>query len=111
MAPDRIQGMACCDDGTVLLSQSYGRKNNAALLRYDLDPDRPDTTVSVGGSQVPAFFLDSGTLRQTITAMPMTEALALDGEGGVLVLFESGAMAYSDGKYRTDHVWSLHFPD
>ena len=40
--------------------------------------------------------------------MPMTEALCTDPDGNVLVLFESGAMAYSDGKYRTDHVWSLN---
>ena len=31
-----------------------------------------------------------------------------DPDGNVLVLFESGAMAYSDGKYRTDHVWCLN---
>ena len=107
VAPDRIQGMVLCDDGTVLLSQSYGRKNNSALLRYDLDLNRPDSSVPVDGSQVPAYILDSRVLREEITAMPMTEALAAGPEGNVLVLFESGAMAYKDGKFRTDHVWSL----
>lgn len=109
VAPDRIQGMVFCEDGTVLLSQSYGRKNNSALLRYDLELDRAEVTVSVGGSQVPAFLLDSSVQREALTAMPMTEALAIGGDGSILVLFESGAMAYNDGKYRTDHVWSLRF--
>ena len=107
VAPDRIQGMVFCDDGTVLLSQSYGRKNNSTLLRYDLNLDLPDLAVPVGSQEVPAYLLDSSTLRESITAMPMTEALTLDNDGNILVLFESGAMAYSDGKYRTDHVWSL----
>lgn len=108
VAPDRIQGMVFCGDGTVLLSQSYGRKNNSTLLRYDLDLGRADGSVPVGGSEVPAYILDSGALREAITAMPMTEALCTGPDGNVLVLFESGAMAYSDGKYRTDHVWSMN---
>ena len=107
VAPDRIQGMVFCDDGTVLLSQSYGRKNNSTLLRYDLDLDQADSSVPVGDSQVPAAILDSRVLREAITAMPMTEALCTDRDGTVLVLFESGAMAYSDGKFRTDYIWRL----
>lgn len=107
VAPDRIQGMVFCDDGTVLLSQSYGRKNNSTLLRYDLDLNRADGSVPVGDSEVPAYILDSSVLRETITAMPMTEALCTGPDGNVLVLFESGAMNYSDGKDRTDYVWSL----
>lgn len=111
VAPDRIQGMAFCNDGTVLLSQSYGRKNNSSLLRYELNLNLPDLTVPVGSREVPACLLDSKTQRETITAMPMTEALTLDNDGNVLVLFESGAMAYQDGKYRTDYVWRLRFKD
>ena len=100
--------MVFCDDGTVLLSQSYGRKNNSTLLRYDLDLNRADGSVPVGNREVPAYILDGSVLREAITAMPMTEALCTDPDGNVLVLFESGAMAYSDGKYRTDHVWCLN---
>ena len=111
VAPDRIQVMVFCDDGTVLLSQSYGRKNNSTLLRYDLNLDLPDLTVPVGSKEVPAYILASGTLREAITAMPMTEALTLGSDGSILVLFESGAMAYQDGKYRTDHVWRLRLAD
>ena len=111
VAPDRIQGMVFCDDGTVLLSQSYGRKNNSTLLRYDLNLDLPDLAVPVGSQEVPAYLLDSSTLWESITAMPMTEALTLGSDGSILVLFESGAMAYQDGKYRTDHVWRLRLAD
>lgn len=107
VAPDRIQGVVACDEENILLSQSYGRKNNSTLLRYKLNLSSPDLSLPVGSSDVPAYLLDSGTLQEAITAMPMTEALCLGSDGNILVLFESGAMAYSDGKYRTDHVWSL----
>lgn len=105
-APDRIQGMAY-DGGRVLLSQSYGRKNNSAILMYKLDLGAPaDTELSLAGEQIPMYILDAGREMKTVTAMPMTEGLALT-ESGVLVLFESGAMKYSDGKFRTDKVWEL----
>lgn len=110
VAPDRIQGMVYCEDGTVLLSQSYGRRNNSTLLRYDLALDETENTISVDGSLVPAFLLDSRALREAIIAMPMTEGLTISDDGSILVLFESGAVAYNDGKYRTDHIWSLRFP-
>ena len=106
IAPDRIQGMTCPDSGSVLLSQSYGRQNDSAILRYSLDLNSPDSSCALGGAQIPAFLLDSSCQLDNITAMPMTEALCLGKDGEILVLFESGAMAY-DGRYRTDHVWRL----
>ena len=41
--------------------------------------------------------------------MPMTEALADAPDGGIYVLFESGATHYANGTYRTDHVWKVRF--
>lgn len=110
-APDKIQGMVY-SDGTVLLSQSYGRKNNAALLSYALTPDGTgDTTVSLGGREIPVYILDSSRQTGSMTLMPMSEALCVTPDGNVLILFESGSMTYSDGKYRTDHVWKAALSD
>lgn len=106
VAPDRIQGTVMLEDGRVFLSQSYGRKNNSTIFCYDLDT-AAEEAVELDGQQVKAYILDSRCQLEAITAMPMTEALADDGEGNVLVLFESGAMAYDDGKFRTDHVWLM----
>lgn len=109
VAPNKIQGMVLSNDGTVTLSQSYGRKNNSALLSYTLSLDEtPDTTVDVGGKTVSAYILDSLRLQESITAMPMTEALADQGED-LLILFESGALHYENGLYRTDQVWRISF--
>lgn len=41
--------------------------------------------------------------------MPMTEALADAKDGGIYVLFESGAIHYANGTFRTDHVWKIKF--
>ena len=109
-APNKIQGMQVTN-GRVVLSQSYGRRVDSALLVYDLDLDAdPDTTVPVDGTQVPCWVLDSARQTARMTAMPMTEGLTLTPDGRVYVLFESGAEHYSDGANRTDHVWALTLP-
>lgn len=105
-APGRLQGMVCLPDG-VMLSQSYGRRNNSALLVYDLALDEPpDISLDIGGHMISAYVLDGLRLRERLTAMPMTEGLCLSPEG-VLVLFESGSSRYSGGSYRTDRVWAV----
>ena len=106
-APNKIQGVAVTG-GQVLLSQSYGRKNNSALLSYALDPEEAgDSSISLGGREVPMFLLDSARQSGSLTAMPMTEGLCPLPDGSILVLFESGAIKYSDGSFRTDQVWQL----
>jgi len=108
VAPERVQGAVLCEDGSVLLSQSYGRKNDSTLLRYRLSLDEaPDCEVTAEGKQIPAYLLDANRQTAALTAPPMTEGVCLSSEGGVLVLFESGAVRYKDGRSRTDQVWRL----
>ena len=108
-APNKIQGVVV-KDGAVTLSQSYGRKNNACLLRYALSLDEaPDTALTVNGREVKAYLLDSVRQTAALTVMPMTEALADAPDGGIYVLFESGATHYANGTHRTDHVWKVQF--
>ena len=107
-APDRIQGITLTDTGKVVLSQSYGRANDSALLVYTLNPgDEPDLELTLNGQLIPAFLLDGNRLAQSINAIPMSEGLATTPEGNVLVLFESGAIRYEDGKHRTSYVWTM----
>lgn len=104
---DRIQGMVISEDGGIYLSQSYGRKNYSTLFRYEADLNAPETEVDISGIKVPAVILDRSRMTEALTAMPMTEALCNGSSGEVLVLFESGAINYSDGKDRTDHIWTI----
>lgn len=106
-APDKIQGCVMVGD-TIWLSQSYGRTANSTLLSYHLPAlGEGGLRIGVDGKDIPAHILESRNQTAAITAMPMTEGLCIGPEGSVLILFESGSSRYSDGKYRTDHVWRM----
>lgn len=107
-APDRIQGMTLTGENQVVLSQSYGRANDSALLVYRLDlKESPDLELTLRDTKIPAFVLDGHRLQRSINAIPMSEGLTVDPQGKVLVLFESGAIRYEDGKHRTSYVWTM----
>lgn len=107
VAPDRIQGMTMDSTGKVYLSQSYGRKNDSTIFQYQIDLDAPKSAINIRDISVPAWYLDKESVCSSMTVMPMTEALCQNVNGEILVLFESGAMAYKDGKNRTDYIWRL----
>lgn len=107
-APNRIQGITLAGSNRVVLSQSYGRANDSALLIYELDlGGEADMTLTLNGQQIPAFLLDENRQTHQINAIPMSEGLTTGADGRVLVLFESGAIRYQDGKHRTSYVWAL----
>lgn len=107
-APNRIQGITLAGENKVVLSQSYGRANDATLLVYDLDiTAEPDLELTLNGQNIPSYLLDGQRLVQSINSIPMTEGLTTASDGRVLVLYESGAIRYQDGKHRTSYVWSL----
>ena len=109
-APDRIQGI-CCQEGIIYLSQSYGRRNNSSLLQYcAADLVTASEPITICGEQLPLYILDSRSLCDLLTAMPMTEGLCTGPDNKVIVLFESGAKKYDDGRDRTDTVWYLSIP-
>lgn len=107
-APNRVQGMTLAGENRVVLSQSYGRANDSALLVYDLDiQTEPDLELVLNDTAVPAYLLDGSRLVQSINSIPMSEGLATGSDGRVQVLYESGAIRYQDGKHRTSYVWAL----
>ena len=61
----------------------------------------------LNGQQIPAFLLDGNRQIRQINSIPMSEGLANAPDSRVLVLFESGAIRYEDGKHRTSYVWAL----
>lgn len=107
-APNRIQGVTLAGEQKVVLSQSYGRANDATLLVYDLDLSaQPDLELTLNGQSVPAFLLDGKRQVESINSIPMSEGLTTARDGRVLVLYESGAIRYEDGKHRTAYTWAL----
>ena len=107
--PDRIQGITVSEDH-IVLSQSYGRKNDSTIFYYNNLLDTvPHTALTVNGARIPVWFLDSDVLSfQLDGALPMSEGITMDNDR-LLILFESGADRYrnNDGKNPTDHIWSM----
>ncbi len=95
--PDRVQGLLFTDNRLVL-SLSYGRRNDSTLAFYSNPMKRPPDRAA---DSVPLRILTSGELTDSITMPPMAEGIARDGNR-VAVLFESGA-----AKYRYTGSWPL----
>jgi hypothetical protein len=106
--PGIVQGALVLSGGDILLSESYGRGNDSKIERYrNVFAAAQDTAVTVGGRQVPVWFLDSKSLKSRNTLFPMAEGLIERG-GSVDVIFESGAELYRGScKYPLGTLWEL----
>ena len=92
---ERIQGITTVD-GKIYLSQSYGRRADSLIFKYENVLTREaDSAVEIAGESVPMWFLDSGCREDALLSPPMSECLcAVDGD--IYVLFESAAQPYMD---------------
>ncbi len=92
--PDKVQGAAFVGD-SIVLSQSYGRRNKSQLSVYRTPFERKtnDFFTLDNSMRVPVWHLDSTNLEHSITAPPMSEGIAVVGDK-LAVLYESGADKY-----------------
>ena len=90
---ERIQGMTTLN-GKIYLSQSYGRRNDSVLYRYEnVLETEPAETVQVNGQAVPLWILDKNTREDALMAPPMSECLCTVNDT-IFVVFESAAKTY-----------------
>lgn len=114
--PDKIQGITVLADGSILLSQSYGRTNPSSLLLCQ-DPrrDTPDKSIELEGYTVPLWCLDSVNGMESICAPPMAEGCCAAGDK-VFLIYESAAYYYrafapdNTAVDPTDKIWMLTMP-
>ncbi len=103
-----VQGMCLTGDGQMILSTSWGL-GKSHLYQYDISNTAQSyfTTVTVNGTPVPTYCLDSATLMKTVTTPPMAEELVyLDGR--VFILTESASMKYVFGKFMSgNYIYSF----
>ncbi|MDA3941467.1 MAG: hypothetical protein PF693_19540 [Spirochaetia bacterium] len=112
--PHEVQGSVFID-GKIVLSQSYGRKNNSRISVYsDVRNEPPHNSVTIGaGGSIPVWILDSGNLEAEIISPPMTEGI-VEYRGSAAVLYESGSDKYrSTAKTPQDriHILTLNTDD
>ena len=102
-----VQGMCLTGDGKMILSTSWGL-NQSHLYMYDINRSQQNSysSVTVNGTVVPVYCLDSATLVKTVTTPPMAEELVyLDGR--VFILTESASMKYIFGKFMSgNYIYS-----
>lgn len=92
---ERIQGITTLD-GKIYLSQSYGRRADSLIFKYESPLERePDGAAEIAGESVPVWFLDSSCREGALLCPPMTECLCVV-DGDIYVLFESAAQPYMD---------------
>ena len=105
--PQQVQGMAFGYTGKVILTTSYGRKNNSEIYVYD-DPLSADRvgTYTVDSNEIDLYACSSEILTKKIIAPPMVEG-ATQTTDNVYIIFESGAAKYRNhgGKYPTDTAY------
>ena len=101
---DQIQGVAY-RNGQIILSRSFGRKNDSALTIYSCTLDKNSTVDN------PTVLRDK---IKEVKSLPMSEGITLAGTDMLYNLFESGAAYYREGKdkngkgsYPTDQVWKV----
>jgi hypothetical protein len=92
--PHEVQGAAFIK-GRIILSQSYGRKNNSRISVY-LDPleELPHSFfITDDNRSIPVWILDDQNLEVEIIAPPMTEGI-VNYKGFTAILYESGSDKY-----------------
>lgn len=104
--PDAAQGICAFDDGSIMLSSSFGL-SSSHLRTYRPDTASADGTFLVDGREVPLRFLDSTNLVSDLVAPPMSEGIEYH-DGRVYVSEESASNKYLFGKlYGAGSVYSI----
>lgn len=90
---DQVQGFAVSDDGTIILSTSYGIASSRFFI---YEPSKLSFSGEVLYS-APLLVLDTPT--DVIQAPPMMEDLDFDADGNLIVFNESACNKYIFGKF------------
>ncbi|MGM0394031.1 MAG: hypothetical protein ACQEQ5_06330 [Thermodesulfobacteriota bacterium] len=107
--PDKVQGAVFTREH-IILSRSYGRRNNSLLSVYRTPFHREpeDWFVLENGMDVPVWHLDCRSHVRSIEAPPMTQGIVMV-ENSLAVLFESASDKYRrTSRFPQDRI---HFLD
>ncbi|OQY10981.1 MAG: hypothetical protein B6I29_00025 [Marinitoga sp. 4572_148] len=104
--PDIVQDIEFADN-YIILSRSYGRKNNSIIEFYPNDlNENPHSHVKYLDRNIPVWYLDNPEIKLNI--LPMSEGITKI-DSSLYILFESAALKYiNGGKYPTKYIWKLN---
>lgn len=102
--PNRVQGFARLEDGSFVLSTSFGRDNDSFMLVYeDVTANEADAELDFEGKKVPFYYLRNKSKTATLREPPMLEGIDANGNE-VIGIFESGAEKYSDSAFIVNSI-------
>ena len=100
-----VQGFTRTPEGFAL-STSYGVNPSHIYFYKDVTKDQTDASLTINGTDVPVYFLDSESLTYNLTMPPMSEEIFVK-DGRLYVLLESACKKYIFGNLiRGRHVYS-----
>lgn len=103
--PDQVQGMSITDNGEVVFSTSYGRRNNSVMHIYSgYNSWKTDTAEVFGTKDIQLYVADNDSRITRITMPTLMEAFDYYN-GRLYLIFESGAKSYSDARRVIETVW------
>ncbi len=104
--PDKVQGMSITDDGEMIFSTSYGRRNNSRLYVFENYTQWKCDTVKVFDNDVTLY---SPKRSNKITRFMMPTLMeGIDYHDGYLyIVYESGATTYADAREINKDVWKF----
>ena len=91
-----VQGIAVTENGTVMLSRSWGL-NNSHIEFHDGWKDS-GKEIAIGDNDLPLYYLDSSTMTKDLIMPAFSEALVIIDDK-VAVSFESACNKYIVGKF------------
>ena len=105
--PNRVQGFSRLDDGSFVLSISYGRNNDSFMYVYeDVTSGGADYELAYGEEKIPVYHLKNSRRIKNLRQPPMLEGIDASGNS-VIGIFESGAKKYSDSAFIVNSICEL----
>ncbi len=96
---EKVQGLSFVDDGTIVLSTSYGL-SSSYLTFHSVEKmlSARSEYVTESGKSVPLYYLDSASQTKQVKAPPMAEELLIK-DGHIYIMNESACNKYIFGKF------------
>lgn len=104
--PDKVQGMTTTDNGEVIFSTSYGRRNNSKMHIFEPFTEWNSNNVTVFDTDVTIYVAKKKNRIIRFKMPTLMEGLDYY-DGKLYVIFESGAKAYSDAKEINKDIWKM----
>lgn len=102
---NKVQGIAFVGE-RIVLSTSYGPSTSHLFIYKNGLDGEPDSSITLGGAEVPVWYLDADSLENDVSLQPMSEEITVR-DGKIYVSFESASRKYIFGNFmRGRHVYA-----